>query len=49
MTLTRITRETDISFVECLRRVRNLQQIGLIKRVGDLSEPAELYLYVATE
>lgn len=49
MTLTRIAMETDISFVECLRRVRDLQRIGLIKRVGDLSEPAELYLYAATE
>ncbi len=49
MTLTRIAMETDISFVECLRRVRNLERIGLIKRVGDLSEPAELYHYAATE
>lgn len=48
MTLLRISQETDISFVECLRRVRGLERLGLLERIGDVCEPGQLHLYVAT-
>jgi hypothetical protein len=48
-TLLNICEKMDISFVECLRRASRLQRMGLLEKVGSVSEPAVLYLYVATK
>lgn len=49
VTLLRISRRTDIPFVECLRRAVRLERVGLLEKVGEVSEPAKLHLYVATQ
>ncbi|TET90462.1 MAG: Lrp/AsnC family transcriptional regulator [Methanomassiliicoccales archaeon] len=49
VTLLNISKRIDIPFVECLRRVRDLERKGFLERIGDLCEPAQLHLYVATK
>lgn len=48
VTLLNISKRVDIPFVEGLRRVRWLEDVGLLKKVGDVSEPATLHLYLTT-
>jgi hypothetical protein len=48
-TLLSISDKTNIPFVECLFRARNLQHRGLLRKLSDTCNANGLYLYVAEE
>ncbi|TET91581.1 MAG: Lrp/AsnC family transcriptional regulator [Methanomassiliicoccales archaeon] len=49
VTMLRISQKTDIPFVECLFRARNLQDMGLLRKLSDKCNAHGLYLYLAEE
>jgi len=48
-TVLSISEKMDVPFVECLRRAKRLQRIGLLSKLDDSSPHGRLHLYVATQ